>query len=183
MAVALGLVGGAAVASAAAVYNAKKEVNAVLDNKVQKKIDKKCAEFDKKEEKVFAELAQGRAEELEERKERMQLLRDKHGLEGARADRTNGYLLKRGKLNTAFKKRWFVLEGREIKYSKEPGSSELGTISLGGAQVTLTSENDEFQLNIETLSGRTYVLRGEPPNPRSRLENWVQAIEAALGLW
>jgi hypothetical protein len=47
MAVALGLVGGAAVAGAAAVYNAKREVGAVMDNKVQKKIDKKCAAFDK----------------------------------------------------------------------------------------------------------------------------------------
>jgi hypothetical protein len=116
------------------------------------------------------------------RAELRQHIRDKHSLEGAHEGVTNGYLMKRGKLNTAFKKRWFVLEGREIKYSKEPGTSELGTISLGGAQVLLTSENDEFELRIETLAGRTYILRGEAPNPRSRLENWVRAIESALNL-
>jgi hypothetical protein len=60
MAVALGLVGGAAVAGAAAVYNAKREVGAVMDNKVQKKIDKKCAAFDK--DQVHAEMKVSLAE-------------------------------------------------------------------------------------------------------------------------
>ena len=49
MAVALGLTGAAAVTGMIAAHNAKKEVNAVLENKVQKKIDKKCAELNEEE--------------------------------------------------------------------------------------------------------------------------------------
>lgn len=49
MAVALGLVGGAAVTGLIAVGNAKREVDNVLENKTQKRIDKKCAKLEKQE--------------------------------------------------------------------------------------------------------------------------------------
>lgn len=42
-------------------------------------------------------------------------------------------------------------------------------------------EDDEWQLELET-DGRVFVLRGEYPNPRSRLEDWKQAIDVRSAL-
>lgn len=49
MAVALGLAGAAGLTGLIAVGNAKREIDAVVDGKVQKKIDKRCAKLDKEE--------------------------------------------------------------------------------------------------------------------------------------
>ena len=108
-------------------------------------------------------------------------MRAKHGLSGANpTDRGAycGFLLKKGRINTALKKRWFILDSEHccLRYSKEASTKELGNVSLGGAQVDLVIENDEWQIQITVLSGRKYVLLGLPPNPKSKLDDWVDAI-------
>ena len=79
-----------------------------------------------------------------------------------------GYLLKRGEMNTEFKRRWFELKGNEVRYYKYRGEKKAaGTFHYGGAKISLVSaEIDESSfadvkhVRIE-LPGRVYVLQGE----------------------
>ena len=88
--------------------------------------------------------------------------------------------MKRGAINKAFKQRWFVLEDGALFYSKDPSTEVLGAIVLSGAQVSMHEIKGEWEVHIQVMSGRTYVLQGVPPNPRSGLESWLGAIEKAM---
>lgn len=112
-------------------------------------------------------------------------MRAKHNLAGAKPELTGsmcGYLLKRGKINTAFKRRWFAVHRERacLDYHKELGSARIDSIPLGGAQVSLVEEKGEWQIHIEVLSGRKYVLQGEAPNPLKKLDVWVGAISDVM---
>eukprot|EP00047_Mylnosiga_fluctuans_P005547 m.241141 g.241141 ORF g.241141 m.241141 type:complete len:202 (+) comp13793_c0_seq1:2-607(+) len=181
MAVALGLAGGAAVTGLIAAKNAEREVKSFVGNKVQKKIDKKCAKLDKEMEATFKKNEKKREGAKAARSELAEKMRAKHGLAGAESTGMSGFLLKKGVYNTAMKRRWCTLSGLRITYSEDMDTKEKGFIDLDGANVSIVTDaaTDEHQLHIATR-GRTYVLQGEAPNPRSRLEPWLYAIQAAM---
>lgn len=77
-------------------------------------------------------------------------------------------------LNTAFKRRWFVLnrQSRTLTYAKAPGGNPCGTLMVVAADATLTAADDsepELHLRCEGDS-RVYILRGD------NLEGWRRSI-------
>ena len=70
----------------------------------------------------------------------------------------SGWLKKRGRVNTALKQRWFVLEDGVLSYfSGTTAHMDLkGSISLANAQVQAGKQG--FCINLIAASGRTYVL-------------------------
>lgn len=168
-------------AGAAAAYTAKREVSAVVNNKVGKRIQKKYKRLEDWEKATAEKLAKRREKERSQHMQTADRMRLKHGLGGHSGP--SGYLLKRGRINTAFKRRWFTLEAADnaLYYSKEPGSEVLGIVPLSGAQISLLqAEGEEWEMHVQVMSGRTFVMRCEPPNPRARMEAWVTAMEAEM---
>ncbi len=81
----------------------------------------------------------------------------------------------RGQINTAFKRRWFVLNSKSgaLTYAKEPASGVLGVLRVAGADVTVTTGEDgvaELHLKCET-SSRVYVFRGDA------LDEWAAELK------
>jgi hypothetical protein len=93
-----------------------------------------------------------------------------------------GYLLKRGEMNTEFKRRWFELKGNEVRYYKNRGEKKpAGIFHYGGAKISLiaahideSSSSDIKHMQIE-LPGRVYVLQGETDGAQQAWFNILQA--------
>src|SRR4051794_20006695 len=88
-----------------------------------------------------------------------------------------GYLLKRGEVNRAFQRRWFVLKGNLLFYYERKGDREpLGVIVLEGCAIEVAdNECDLFCLQIVFggLIARTYILGTSSPD---NLEVWMKAL-------
>ena len=97
-----------------------------------------------------------------------------------------GWLLKRGKVNKAFKKRWFRLDASgaipQMRYYTDVDGEEKGAIDLSlGCKATLCTSPDSVD-ELHVLAGdcmRTFVLRSEAGYRRHLIE-WQQAIESEL---
>lgn len=91
-----------------------------------------------------------------------------------------GWLLKRGKLNKAFKRRYFELDLDNMMYYEEIGGAQKGVIELRrGSTVTITETDGQHELHVTTRD-RVYKLRS-PDNLLSQLRIWERAIQRAIG--
>ncbi|KPU73466.1 uncharacterized protein Dana_GF14496, isoform B [Drosophila ananassae] len=88
-----------------------------------------------------------------------------------------GFLNKRGEVNRAFQRRYFVLKGNllfyfESRVDKEP----LGLIIVEGCTIELSNEMDHYCFEIAFNGNRTYILAAE--NQES-MEAWMKALTCA----
>lgn len=87
----------------------------------------------------------------------------------------DGYLSKKGSLNTAYKSRWFVLySNNTLSYYQDPTAtyeSPLGEISLYNVTQIKEEGTNMFQL---VTSKRTFVLKCDSPE---QLEQWLKKIK------
>uniref|UniRef100_W8C7A7 Sesquipedalian-1 n=1 Tax=Ceratitis capitata TaxID=7213 RepID=W8C7A7_CERCA len=88
-----------------------------------------------------------------------------------------GFLNKRGEVNKAFQRRYFVLKGNllfyfEKKYDKEP----LGLIIVEGCTIELSEESDQYCFEIAFNGNRTYVLSADS---QEVMESWMKALTCA----
>jgi len=100
-----------------------------------------------------------------------------------KADEKSGWLLKRGKLNHQFQKRWFVLKNNELKYYKNElqGDKEQGVIILEGCSVEICPEAKykkpyAFELN-SPLQSRIFVMVADNS---IQLQEWMNTIRRAM---
>ena len=90
-----------------------------------------------------------------------------------------GYLLKRGEVNKAYQKRWFVLKGNLLFYYEKKGDREpIGAIILEGCTVELAEMSDAytFELVFQGAGSRVYILSCET---QEDMESWMKAITCA----
>jgi len=82
----------------------------------------------------------------------------------------NGFLMKRGAINSNFQTRYFVLKAGKLSYFEAPkDTTSRGTIDLKGAKLHIDLSNE---LKIVTPS-RTYVLRAQTNTER---DDWLNAM-------
>ncbi|CRK89271.1 CLUMA_CG003030, isoform A [Clunio marinus] len=85
-----------------------------------------------------------------------------------------GYLMKRGEVNKAFQRRWFVLKGNLLFYFEKKGGELLGMIILEGCVIELSeTETEKYCFNINFIGNRSYVLSAED---QDSLESWMRAL-------
>ena len=90
-----------------------------------------------------------------------------------------GYMLKRGEVNKAFQKRWFVLKGNLLFYFERKGDKEpIGVIVLEGCTVELAENVDafSFELVFPGSGCRTYVFATDT---QESMEDWMKSITCA----
>lgn len=90
-----------------------------------------------------------------------------------------GWLLKRGEVNRAFQKRWFLLKGNLLFYfEKKTDREPLGVVILEGCTVEL-AENEEmfaFKVVFHGSGNRMYVLSADT---QESMEAWMKALACA----
>ncbi|XP_075151333.1 inositol phosphatase interacting protein [Haematobia irritans] len=89
-----------------------------------------------------------------------------------------GFLYKRGEVNKAFQKRYFVLKGNLLFYFEKKGDKEpLGLIIVEGCTIELSEENsDQYWFEIAFNGNRTYILSAES---QESMESWMKALTCA----
>lgn len=90
-----------------------------------------------------------------------------------------GWLVKRGEINKAFQKRWFVLKGNLLFYfEKKTDKEPTGFIVLEGCTVELAEDEGQFGFKIvfHGQGNRTYVLEAES---QDSMEQWMKALASA----
>lgn len=88
-----------------------------------------------------------------------------------------GYLQKRGEVNRAFQRRWFVLLGNLLFYFEKSDDSEpKGVIVLENCVVGMSEsdDNNAFELSFGGSGTRTYVLAADT---REEMDDWMQVLE------
>lgn len=90
-----------------------------------------------------------------------------------------GFLNKRGEINKAFQRRYFVLKGNllfyfETRLDKEP----LGLIIVEGCTIELSQESDadNYCFEIAFNGNRTYILAADT---QESMESWMKALTCA----
>ena len=87
--------------------------------------------------------------------------------------------MKRGEVNKAFQKRWFVLKGNLLFYFEKKGDKEpIGVIVLEGCTVELAESADAytFEIGFQGRGSRTYVIAAES---QEEMESWMKAVTCA----
>lgn len=90
-----------------------------------------------------------------------------------------GFMMKRGEVNKAFQKRWFMLKGNLLFYFDKRGDRDpIGVIILEGCTVELAESTDAytFEIGFQGVGSRTYVLAAETQDD---MESWMKAITCA----
>ncbi|ESO12010.1 hypothetical protein HELRODRAFT_126496, partial [Helobdella robusta] len=90
-----------------------------------------------------------------------------------------GYLNKRGEVNKAFQRRWFVLTGNLLfYYDKRFDSEPIGVIVLEGYMVEMLESSGRyvFELVFPGVSSRTYILAADS---QEEMESWMKALTCA----
>lgn len=90
-----------------------------------------------------------------------------------------GFLQKRGEVNRAFQRRWFVLKGNILFYFDKKGDREPnGVIILEGVLLEIVDDESAFtfELVFPGHASRTYVLAAES---QDEMESWMKAITCA----
>lgn len=83
-----------------------------------------------------------------------------------------GYLTKEGRINTAMKKRWFILKGDQLYYMHEPNAVNLlGTIQLQDSTIKIENK-EKFSFLIYTKH-RTFYLVADNEH---ELHSWVDLL-------
>jgi hypothetical protein len=123
-----------------------------------------------------------------ERKNVQDAIRAKYGLNGpSQAGESEektmcGWLLKRGKVNKAFKQRWFRLVGSNLEYYADIEGSCTGVIDISNrASINLIKTSKGIsELHIGLADGRrTFVLREDADSRSASLDTWrVELIHA-----
>lgn len=92
-----------------------------------------------------------------------------------------GWLEKRGKLNKAFKKRWFVLKNQTLEYYKTPNAVASSVDPQGiilvaeGLSSIIDGETPYAKfLQLYSVEGRIYTLTS---HSQIELQNWLAAIQ------
>eukprot|EP00299_Pterocystis_sp_00344_P009400 c3946_g1_i1.p1 GENE.c3946_g1_i1~~c3946_g1_i1.p1 ORF type:complete len:439 (+),score=74.66 c3946_g1_i1:45-1361(+) len=89
-----------------------------------------------------------------------------------------GWMSKKGNVNKAFQRRFFVLEGLTLSYFKQEGDgTPAGTISLGAGWQVKTKDNVTISLVPSSPNERTYVLKAESAQSG---QEWVEALRDAI---
>lgn len=88
-----------------------------------------------------------------------------------------GFLNKRGEVNKAFQRRYFVLKGNllfyfEKKYDKEP----LGVIIVEGCTIELSEEIEQYCFQIVFSGNRSYILSADN---QEQMEGWMKVLTCA----
>ncbi|XP_049302070.1 sesquipedalian-1 isoform X3 [Bactrocera dorsalis] len=88
-----------------------------------------------------------------------------------------GFLNKRGEINKAFQRRYFVLKGNLLFYFEKKGDKEpLGLIIVEGCTIELSEESDQYCFEIAFNGNRTYILSADS---QEMMENWMKALTCA----
>ncbi|KAH8334098.1 hypothetical protein KR059_006672 [Drosophila kikkawai] len=88
-----------------------------------------------------------------------------------------GFLNKRGEVNKAFQRRYFVLKGNLLFYFESRTDKEpLGLIIVEGCTIELSNEVDNYCFEIAFNGNRTYILSAD--NQES-METWMKALTCA----
>lgn len=88
-----------------------------------------------------------------------------------------GFLNKRGEVNKAFQRRYFVLKGNLLFYFEKKGDKEpLGLIIVEGCTIELSEESDQYCFEIAFNGNRTYVLSADS---QEIMESWMKALTCA----
>lgn len=90
-----------------------------------------------------------------------------------------GYLHKKGEINTSYQKRWCVLKGNLLFYKERPGDKDLiGVIVLEGCTVQLCESEEQFAFSLvwNELGLRTYKFAAED---QAGQESWIKALLSA----
>ncbi|KAH8255405.1 hypothetical protein KR038_002499, partial [Drosophila bunnanda] len=91
--------------------------------------------------------------------------------------RVAGFLNKRGEVNKAFQRRYFVLKGNLLFYFESRTDKEpLGLIIVEGCTIELSNEVDNYCFEIAFNGNRTYILAAD--NQES-METWMKALTCA----
>ncbi|CAI8007089.1 Pleckstrin homology domain-containing family A member 1 [Geodia barretti] len=86
-----------------------------------------------------------------------------------------GHLYKRGKINTEWRMRTFVLNGKQLAYFKGGKHSPSGIIELKDVR-RVTDLNGDGVFRVETPF-RTYDIKGETIE---EAQGWIKAVREAL---
>ena len=90
-----------------------------------------------------------------------------------------GFMMKRGEMNKAFQRRWFVLKGNLLFYYEKKGDRDpIGVIILEGCTIELATSQDAFafEISYQGAGSRTYVLNAES---QECMESWMKALACA----
>ncbi|XP_006009082.1 sesquipedalian-1 [Latimeria chalumnae] len=90
-----------------------------------------------------------------------------------------GFLWKKGEVNTSYQKRWFVLKGNHLFYFERKGDRDpVGVIVLEDCSIQLCESDEEFAFAVVFAGAglRTYKLSAED---EPTLESWVKALSTA----
>jgi RAC serine/threonine-protein kinase len=90
-----------------------------------------------------------------------------------------GFLHKRGAFVSGWKRRWFTLEGRTLRYYRKQGDGNpAGQIALDEKSLIYRNQDEDvtssrpFAFRIAT-HGRTYEIAA---SSREEMEGWVQGL-------
>ncbi|XP_045477615.1 sesquipedalian-1-like [Harmonia axyridis] len=87
-----------------------------------------------------------------------------------------GYLSKKGEVNKAFQKRYFVLKGNLLFYFDKKGDKEpLGVIILEGCTLELIDDEEQFcfKIDFHGSTNRCYILGTDS---QESMEQWMKAL-------
>lgn len=90
-----------------------------------------------------------------------------------------GWLIKRGEVNKAFQKRYFILKGNLLFYFEKKGEKEpIGVVILEGCTIELAEDEGQFGFKIvfHGQGNRTYILEAES---QESMEQWMKALASA----
>lgn len=92
----------------------------------------------------------------------------------------DGWLSKRGEVNRAWQRRWFVLKGNLLFYFEKRNDKEpLGVIILEGCTIELAEEDGDqycFKVIFHGDKDRSYLLAAET---QELMERWMKALTCA----
>lgn len=90
-----------------------------------------------------------------------------------------GWLVKRGEINKAYQKRWFVLKGNLLFYFEKKGDKEpVGLVVLEGCTIELAEDEElyGFKIVFHGQGNRSYALAADS---QESMEQWMKALAQA----
>uniref|UniRef100_A0A6M2DHL6 Putative pleckstrin similarity domain protein n=1 Tax=Xenopsylla cheopis TaxID=163159 RepID=A0A6M2DHL6_XENCH len=90
-----------------------------------------------------------------------------------------GWLSKKGEVNKAFQRRWFVLKGNLLFYFEKKGDKDpVGVIILEGCTIELAEDEEHFSFKImfHGPNNRSYILGADS---QEVMEQWMKALACA----
>ncbi|KAK3909469.1 Lysine-specific demethylase RSBN1L [Frankliniella fusca] len=90
-----------------------------------------------------------------------------------------GWMVKRGEVNKAYQRRWFVLKGNLLFYFEKKGDKEpVGLIVLEGCTIELAEDEElyGFKIVFHGQGNRSYSLAADS---QESMEQWMKALACA----